>query len=149
MKSYKNRAASSFCMRYSELVEVYEALSSTSKRLEKAAILADFLKHIPADEVEAVVLLLQGRLFPAWDEREVGVASQLMVKAVSLASGADAASVEREWKRTGDLGNVAENLVRSRRQRTLASSELSVSKVFLNLGKLAVVGGEGSVDRKL
>ncbi|MBI2137168.1 ATP-dependent DNA ligase [Candidatus Woesearchaeota archaeon] len=136
-------------MRYSELVEVYEGLSSTSKRLEKAGILADFLKRVPSDEVGEVVLLLQGRLFPAWDEREVGVASQLMVKAISLASGSDAASVEREWKMTGDLGNVAENLVKGRRQRTLASSELSVGKVFSNLSKLAVIGGEGSVDRKL
>lgn len=136
-------------MRYSELVEVYEGLSSTSKRLEKAGILADFLKRVPSDEVGEVVLLLQGRLFPAWDEREVGVASQLMVKAISLASGSDAASVEREWKLTGDLGNVAENLVKGRRQRTLASSELSVGKVFSNLSKLAVIGGEGSVDRKL
>ncbi len=136
-------------MKYSGLVEVYEQLSSTSKRLEKTEHLAEFLKKVGADETEDVVLLLQGRVFPQWDEREIGVASQLMAKAISIASGADAKAVESEWKKTGDLGNVAENLVKRKKQRTLTSSELTVRKVFSNLQRLAEETGQGSVERKL
>ena len=136
-------------MKYSDLVEVYERLGRTSKRLEKTGHLSDFLKNVHADDVEEVVLLLQGRIFPAWDEREIGIANQLMVKAISIASGADAHAVTKEWKRTGDLGTVAENLIKGKKQHTLASSELTVKKVFSNIRKLAEVSGEGSVDRKL
>ena len=136
-------------MKYSELVEVYEKLEGTTKRLAKTEYLSDFLKKVHADDTEEVVLLLQGRIFPAWDERESGVASQLMVKAISIASGADINQVEKEWKKTGDLGNVAENLVKKKKQHTLASSELTVKKVFYNLRKLAEESGSGSVDRKL
>ncbi len=136
-------------MRYSELADVYEKLDSTSKRLEKTEHLSEFLRKVGADETEAVVLLLQGRVFPKWDERETGVAGQLIVKAISLASGADAKAVESEWKKTGDLGNVAENLVKKKKQHTLASSELTVKKVFSNLRKLVEMTGHGSVDRKL
>jgi hypothetical protein len=51
-------------MEYSKLVEIYEGLSGTSKLLEKRAIIAGFLKGLDAHEVESVVLLLDGRLFP-------------------------------------------------------------------------------------
>ncbi len=136
-------------MRYSELVGIYEKLSSTSKRLEKTECISAFLRRVSADETEEVVLLLQGRVFPAWDEREMGVAGQLIAKAISLASGADAKAVEGEWKKTGDLGNVAENLVKRKKQHTLSSSELTVKKVFSNLRKLVEMTGQGSVDRKL
>ena len=77
-------------MKYSELVEIYEQLGSTSKRLEKTEHLSEFLKKAYTD-IEEVVLLLQGRIFPAWDEREIGVAAQLMVNAITIATGADAA----------------------------------------------------------
>src|SRR3989338_4662610 len=72
-----------------------------------------------------------------------------MVKAISIASGADAHAVTKEWKRTGDLGTVAENLIKGKKQHTLAASELTVRKVFSNIRKLAEVSGTGSVDRKL
>jgi hypothetical protein len=37
-------------MKYKKLAEVYEDLSSTTKRLEKIEILAKFLKEIKKDE---------------------------------------------------------------------------------------------------
>ena len=136
-------------MKYSELAAVYEKLDGTAKRLEKTEHLSDFLKKVPADCLEEIVLLLQGRVFPAWDQRDAGVAGQLMAKAISLASGSGMQAVEKEWKKTGDLGNVAENLIKKRTQLTLASSDLTIKKVFSNLRKLTELTGQGSVDRKL
>ncbi|MBI2663768.1 ATP-dependent DNA ligase [Candidatus Woesearchaeota archaeon] len=136
-------------MKYSELTEIYEKLGKTSKRLAKTELLSEFLKKVHGDETEEVVLLLQGRVFPAWDEREIGVASQLMAKAIAIASGIELAAVQKEWKKTGDLGDASENLLKHKRQHTLAHSDLTVKKVFDNLRKLAAESGSGSVDRKL
>ncbi len=136
-------------MKYSELAEIYERLSSTTKRLEKTEILAEFLKKVSTEEMEQVVLLLQGRVFPTHDEREVGIASNLMAKAIAIASGTSDDMISKEWKKTGDLGNVAENLVNIKRQHTLMSTELTIKKVFTNIQKLADESGSGSVDRKL
>ncbi len=136
-------------MEYSELVELYDGLQATTKRLEKTKILADFLARLGAEETEKVILLLQGRIYHAWDEREIGVASQLMARAVSIASGMDIKHVEREWKNTGDLGKTAESLIKGKRQHTLHSSRLTIAKVFDNCRKLAEETGSGSVDRKL
>ncbi|MBS3132041.1 ATP-dependent DNA ligase [Candidatus Woesearchaeota archaeon] len=136
-------------MEYNALVEVYEALDSTSKRLEKTHIISEFLKKVPKEDIATIMLLLEGRLFPRWDSRELGVASRLVIKAISSATGIEAEKVEKEWKKAGDLGNVAENLIKGKKQATLFSSSLSVRKVFSNLQKLATLEGHGSVDKKI
>jgi DNA ligase 1 len=136
-------------MKYSELTELYDNLDSTTKRLEKTSILSDFLKKVSSDDIGAVVLLVQGRVFPAYDEREIGVANQLLMKAISIASGMETGDVEKEWANLGDLGKVAELLIKKKKQSTLVSHELTVKKVFDNLRKLTELTGHGSVDRKL
>src|SRR3989338_3138667 len=135
-------------MEYSKLVEIYEQLNKTTKRLEKTHIISEFLKDIDIDDIEHVMLLLEGRVFPNYDSREIGVASRLMLKSLSTATGVSSDKIENEWKKQGDLGLVAEVLVKTKKQATLHSSKLTVKKVFDNLRKLAELEGEGTVDRK-
>ncbi|MBI2574435.1 hypothetical protein HYV82_00955, partial [Candidatus Woesearchaeota archaeon] len=135
-------------MKYSELVDVYEKLQGTTKRLEKTYFIARLLKKTDADSLQRIMLLLEGRIYPAWDEREAGVASQMMIKAISAATGISAREIEGEWKKTGDLGKTAESLIARKRQATLHKEELKVEKVFDNLRKLSGITGTGSVDRK-
>jgi DNA ligase-1 len=136
-------------MLYKELAKVYTELESTSKRLKKTLIISEFLKSAPATELPTLTLLLQGRLFPQWDERETGVASRLVIKAITTATGVSAKGIEDRWKKTGDLGSVAEEVIKSNKQETLFSSELTIIKVFDNLRKLAELEGKGTVEKKL
>ena len=135
-------------MEYSKLVEIYEQLNKTTKRLEKTHIISEFLKDIDIDDIEHVMLLLEGRVFPNYDAREIGVASRLMLKSLSTATGVSSDKIENEWKKQGDLGLVAEVLVKTKKQATLHSSKLTVKKVFDNIRKLAELEGEGTVERK-
>lgn len=136
-------------MKYHLLAETYQQLEKTSKRLEKTSLLAEFLKHVQSNELPEVCLLLQGRVYPLWDERKLGIAAQLMIKALHAATGLSLGVIEKEWKKTGDLGLVAERLMATRRQATLVVHELTVSKVFHNLQKLAALAGSGSVGVKI
>ena len=135
-------------MEYSRLVEIYEQLSKTAKRLEKTHIISEFLKDVGMDDIEHVMLLFEGRVFPGFDSRETGVASRLMLKSLSAATGIRVDKIENEWKRHGDLGLVAEVLVKTKKQATLQSTKLTVKKVFDNIRKLAELEGEGTVERK-
>ena len=135
-------------MEYSKLVEVYEQLNKTTKRLEKTHIISEFLKDVSADDMEHVMLLLEGKIFPNYDAREIGVASRLMLKSLSVATGISVDKIENEWKKQGDLGLVAEAIVKTKKQATLHSTKLTVKKVFDNLRKLAELKGEGTVERK-
>ncbi|MFH1589336.1 MAG: ATP-dependent DNA ligase [archaeon] len=135
-------------MKYSKLVDVYEKIESTSKRLEKTYHISELLKNSGEKDIETLMLLLRGRVFPDWDKRKIGVASKLVLKAINTASGAGITNIERLWKEVGDLGLVAEEVIKDKSQSTLFSLSLSVSKVFSNLQKLTDMEGSGSVDRK-
>ncbi|MAG08253.1 DNA ligase [Candidatus Woesearchaeota archaeon] len=136
-------------MLYKDLVNTYIELEKTSKRLEKTYLISEFFKSTPKDDLPVIALLIQGRLFPAWDERETGVASRLILKAINVATGVSVDSIEKRWKKTGDLGIAAEEIIKVKKQGTLFSKELTVSKVFDNLRKLPELEGKGTVDKKI
>ncbi len=136
-------------MKYSDLVDVYEQIESTSKRLEKTYYISQLLKKTPEKDLEMITLLIRGRIYPDWDKRTVGVAGKLVLKAINIASGAGMSVIKNMWRDTGDLGLVAEKLVGKRAQHTLFTEDLSVVKVFSNLRKLSEMEGLGSVDRKV
>ncbi len=135
-------------MDYSKLVGLYEQLNKTTKRLGKTYIISEFLKDVDVCDIEHVMLLLEGRVFPNYDAREVGVASRLMLKSLGIATGIGIEKIEEEWKKQGDLGLVAESIVKTKKQSTLQSTKLTVKKVFDNIRKLSELKGGGTVERK-
>ncbi|MBI4020648.1 MAG: ATP-dependent DNA ligase [Candidatus Aenigmarchaeota archaeon] len=136
-------------MEYARLVDTYELLGRTSGRLKKVGAIASLLEDTPAPLLQRVVLLLQGTVFPAWSDREIGIANQLMIKAIALATGFSEQDVVARFTASGDLGKVIDDLTSRKRQRTLASRRLTVEKVVENLQAVAAVEGKGAVDRKL
>lgn len=135
-------------MKYIDLCEIYEKLESTSRRLEKTYYLSQLIKKTKAEELSEVMLLLEGRVFPLWDTRKLGMASRSVLKAINTATGIDTDKIENEWKKTGDLGLVAEMHTKQKKQATLFSQELTIKKVFNNLQKLSSMEGQGTVDMK-
>jgi len=135
-------------MKYSKLVNIYEQLSSTSKRLEKIEILSKFLRKIQ-DADDEVLHLLMGNIYPEHDERKTGISNQLAIKAISKSAGVEDKEVIQEWKSIGDLGKVAEKLRKHSKQSTLHKSILTTKKVLDNLKKLPELEGKGTVGRKI
>jgi len=136
-------------MKYSKLVEVYHILEKTPSKLKKTEIIADLLKETPANMLPKVVLLLSGNIFPLWSEDEIGISTSLMTKAIAKASGVESTKITKEFKKSGDLGLVAETFIKQKKQRTLLKVALDVNKVYDNLKKMSTQGGKGSQDRKL
>jgi DNA ligase-1 len=136
-------------MRYSILADIYEELESTTKKLKKTEIIAGLLKKTPADELFRVVMLLGGNVYPPWEGEELGVAYQIMIKAISKATGISLENVNEKYKKSGDLGLTAEFFAAKKTQRVLGEEPLTVKKVFENLQKLGRETGGGSQERKL
>src|SRR3989338_502826 len=136
-------------MHYSEFVELYEALSATTKRLEKMEILSQFLKKLAEKGESEWIYLLRGRVFAEHDPREFGFSTQLAIKAIGFSFGISTDKVVERFRKTGDLGNVASAFAEKRTQRSLLSSTLDVKKVFDNLRKLVEIEGKGAVERKV
>ncbi len=136
-------------MDYTEIVAVYRQLEGTAKRLDKTRIIARLIEKTSVSDLPSIILLLQGQLFPPWDERKSGVASRLVIKAIALASGASAVRIEDKWRETGDLGLTAQEIIHKKQQATLYKTKLSPEKVLSNLQKLCQLEGSGAVDRKV
>lgn len=136
-------------MKYSKLAKVYDDLSSTTKRLEKIDILSKFLKEIK-DEDSYILYLLEGDIYPEYEEKRMGISFQLVIKAIAKASGLKKEKVTKEWKKIGDLGEVAKKLATKKQQSTLfSSSALTTKKVIDNLRKLPELVGKGTIDKKI
>jgi len=135
-------------MRYSKLVEVYEELSSTTKRLEKIKVLSKFFRILPKEDKE-ILYLLMGDIYPEYDERKIGISNQLTIKAISKATGTNEKEIIKEWKSIGDIGKVAEKLIQHKKQSTLQIHILTTEKVLNNLRKLPELEGKGTIDKKI
>lgn len=136
-------------MKYKEFVDVYELLAGTTKKLEKVSILADFLKKISKNGKSEWIYLLRGRVLPDFDPREFGISRQLVIKAVSRTFGISADKVIEKFRKTGDLGETAEEFANKRNQTTLFGEKLNTANVFGNLRKIVDIEGKGAVDKKL
>ena len=136
-------------MKYQELVNVYEALGATTKRLEKTDILADFLKTVEEEDLEKITLMALGSVFPSWSEEEQGIGDKLVMKAVGDAVGVSVDVVEDAIRDEGDIGAAAEKLYAKKTQMTFFSQPLTVKFVYGQLRKLATISGSRSTARKI
>jgi len=136
-------------MKYSDLCETYEELEKNSSRLKKTEILADFLKKLKNEKDKQIIYLLQGKAFPDYNEKEFGISEQLVIKALVKASGISKENIIEKWRKIGDLGLVAEQIIGNKKQNTLFSNKLTTEKVLENLKKLPELVGKGTVDKKM
>ncbi len=136
-------------MLFRELADVFERLRKTQSRLEKTAIIADFIKGVPADDLPVVVTFLTGRVFPLWDERKVGIASQTIIKVISTITYNSESKVVDSYKHTGHLGVTAEEMFQKRKQTMFfEADEISVRDVYDTFVEIARLSGAGSATKK-
>lgn len=136
-------------MKYQELVDVYTALENTTKRLEKTEIIANFFKKVDDDTLSEVGLLILGKIFPAWSDKEIGIGNKLVMRAVGEAVGVSSDEVENQVREQGDIGLACINLYSRKSQTTFFSQDLTITKVFNRLRKLSEISGSKSTNRKI
>ncbi|NPA47653.1 MAG: ATP-dependent DNA ligase [Thermococci archaeon] len=136
-------------VRYEELAKLYRNLEKTTLKTLKTHLVAEFLRSTPDDLLPIVPYLILGKVFPDWDERELGVGEKLLLRAVSLATGIEPGSIEESVKETGDLGESIAMAVRRRKQKSFFSQPLTIKRVYETFVKVAEVQGEGSQEKKM
>ncbi len=130
-------------MKFSEFAKLYAELEGTTKKLEKRDILAKF--YSKSENLYMSVVLSTGSV----GDKELGVASELIKRAIARVTGASSKELLDAFKQTGDLGMTVERLMQKRKQSTLSTRALTAEKVYENLGKLPELTGSGSQDKKI
>ena len=136
-------------MLFKELAECYDRLEAVSSRLKMIDILTETLKDANANEIEAVIYITQGVLAPPFDAVEFGVAEKIVEDALSVATGHDKARVEKEFRKSGDMGLAAQLLKSETRLRSMKNSSYTVLEVYDSMRKIAETSGPGSKDLKI
>jgi len=135
-------------LKYATIADAYEKIEATTKRLEMTDLLVNLLKDTPREIIDKVVYLTQGKIYPDFVSLEIGVAEKLAIKALARASGRKEAEIEEDLKKTGDIGETAQNFIANKKQATFFHQPLTVQKVYETLDKMAKSSGSGAVDLK-
>jgi len=90
-----------------KLAETCEAIAATTKKLLKTAIVADYLTSRTTDEAAVSAVFLSGRAFPAWEETTLQVGGSMLWRVVAALSGKSEAALTAAYRKHGDLGAVA------------------------------------------
>lgn len=107
-----------------ELAKSCEAIAGTAKKLLKTAIVADYLKSRPTDEAAVAATFLSGRSFPSWEETTLQVGGRALSRIVADLSGKDESDLTAAYRRHGDLGSVAGELLPQRSGQGLGVLEV-------------------------
>jgi DNA ligase-1 len=136
-------------MLFSELAEYYDKLESVSSRLTMVDILAELFKRMKAEELEKSVYITQGMLLPPFEGLELGVAEMIVEDSAALATGYEKAQVDREYKRSGDMGLAVQGIKSATRFKRMDSKRYTVLETYEKVRKIAETGGEGSKEKKI
>jgi len=113
---------------------VCEAVAATTKKTEKVRLVAEYFRSLAVNEAAQVAVLLCGRPFPQWDERTLQTGGSLLWRGVAQVSGRSEAELSAVYRRHGDLGAVAQEVLR---EVAPAKSSLRVPDVVTVFEKLA------------
>jgi DNA ligase-1 len=89
------------------LASACEAIAGTTKKLQKIAMVADYLKSRSPQEAGISAVFLSGRPFPVWEETTLQVGGSLLWRLVAELAEKDDATLTAAYRRLGDLGAVA------------------------------------------
>ena len=128
---------------------MFEKMEKTTKRIELTDILVELLKKTPKEIIPIVVYLLQGIIRPNFEGVELGVAEKLAIRAISKSAGLSIKKIEDDYRKGGDLGLTASNILKLKTQTTFTAEKITIERVYETLFKIAKLEGKGSQDLKM
>lgn len=131
------------------MIETFEQMEQTSSRIALTDYLVMLFKKTPADIIDKVTYLIQGKLYPDYEGIELGLAEKMVIRAIASSSGNDISQVEQVYRQTGDLGDAAGEAMKSKSQSTLFSESMTVERVYSTFDRIARTTGAGSQEIKL
>mgnify|MGYP001772810595 CR=1 FL=1 len=136
-------------MEFEKLAELFKRLESFSERSTKVSILSQFIRNIPSEVLKETFMLIQGSVFYPWEEKKLGIAEKLVQRALSIVSGYSKEKIEELFVKYGDLGIVAENLVKEKKQKALFLKKLTIKEIYNTFRQIGSLEGEGALDKKV
>lgn len=149
-------------MTFTDLSLYFQKLENTTSRNTMTEILSELFKKATPQICSKVSYLLQGRVAPLYEPVEFGVADKMMTRAIALGLSVSTETVNKVFKKVGDLGQAAEEIknggVKTQQTSqqalfagggTLKNEKLPIPEVFDHFTKIAHASGPGSQEEKI
>ena len=120
------------------LAQLAEAVSATTRKTEKVALVAKYLRSQDTESAAIGAQFLSGRVFASWEERTLQVGGSLLWRALLTVSGASDAGMTAAIRRHGDLGAGAYEVLT---EHPAVIPTLTVEDVARNFDALAAAKG--------
>jgi DNA ligase-1 len=134
-------------LEFADLARFFEQLEKTNSRFTLVEIVADLFRLIDRpDEIAAVCYLVQGRVAPAFEALEMGMAEKTVARAIAIAYHTTPEYVFTLFAAYGDLGLVAEQLSKEARS---TSQVISIEEVFQRFKTIAQTVGKGAINTRI
>lgn len=127
---------------FSKFASLCQDLEDTSSTIAMREKLAKFFKEIPPSAVRYASYFLLGRIGPKYADVNLGVGERTAIGIIAQAFDTDDGKVKEQFKKTGDLGNVALSLSQKK------SSHLTIDDVYKALWSFKQISGTGSQGKR-
>lgn len=119
-------------------VQTADAVGATTKKLEKLRLISEFLRSLNLSDAALAARFLSAHVFAAYDERTLGIGGTALSRVIAEAAGRAGQSLGTAYRRHGDLGDMAEELLRA----TNHDGDLSLAEVAHLFEELAGARGQ-------
>jgi DNA ligase-1 len=123
-----------------------DAIAATTKKLEKTALVASYLKSVPLSAAAAVVFL-SGQPFPAYEEATLQVGGALIWRVVSELSGKSELELTAIYRKHGDAGSVAAEALPAKPESGLLLAD--VQQAFSSIAAARGASAKAALLREL
>jgi DNA ligase 1 len=93
-------------------VETADAVARTTKKNEKVRLISELFRSLSVSDASLAAQFLTGRAFAQFEERVVGVGGSSLARAIADAAGKSGENLGESYRKHGDLGDMAEELLR-------------------------------------
>lgn len=120
------------------------AIAARAGKLEKIAILAEYLRSLEDPDLAAAARFFTGNPFAARDERNLGAGWRTIVSAAKTAWGVGEGQLSAAYREHGDLGASLGPLLRPAMDLALFSETLSPSTLYVLFEQMADASGKAA-----
>jgi DNA ligase 1 len=107
-----------------QFAKTCEQIASTTKKLEKRAALAAYLKAVPLEQAIVAAVFFSGRPFPMWEETTLQMGGSSLWRIVQELSEKSESELSAAYRRHGDLGAVAGEVLPLRKESDVLLTEI-------------------------
>lgn len=126
-----------------------DAVAATTKKTEKVRLVADYFLSRPVEEAAQAAVFFSGCAFPAWEERTLQVGGAQLWRAVAEISAKSESALTSAYRRHGDLGSAAQDLLEHAAARRPSLTVADVAAAFNELARTSMAAQKGRLLQEI